>query len=249
MTVIAVLIKQVPDTTATINVQDGNVDESSIGKWSMSPYDEYALEAALTHAESCGGEVIAITMGPARADKMLKDAAAVGVKRLIRLWDDSAADFDANATAKALSSMIKDVGATVVYAGKASSDSNMGTTGPGVAELLGWNCVSHVSSYSLDEEHIDAVRIGLFGLEKVRSNLPGVVTCDKGLPELRRPNVKGIMMAKKASIETSTLQEHSVRVRRIKSELPAVKPAGKMFDGAESANDVVRLLREEAKVI
>ena len=64
---IAVLLKQVPDTTARITVSGGSVDEAAVGKWSMSPYDEYALEYALQLKESGGEDLVAITCGPARA--------------------------------------------------------------------------------------------------------------------------------------------------------------------------------------
>ena len=64
---IAVLLKQVPDTTAKINIRGGRVDESSITKWSISPYDEYALENAMKLKESGAGDVVAISCGPARA--------------------------------------------------------------------------------------------------------------------------------------------------------------------------------------
>ena len=57
---IAVLLKQVPDTTAKISVSAGRVDESAVSKWSMSPYDEYALESALQLKESGGGDIVAI---------------------------------------------------------------------------------------------------------------------------------------------------------------------------------------------
>ena len=68
---IAVLLKQVPDTTAKITVSGGRVDESAVGKWSMSPYDEYALEYALQLKESGGGDLVAVTCGPARASNCL----------------------------------------------------------------------------------------------------------------------------------------------------------------------------------
>ena len=82
---IAVLLKQVPDTTAKISVSGGRVDESAVSKWSMSPYDEYALESALQLKEAGGSEVVAITCGPARAAKMLTDAAAVGADSLLHI--------------------------------------------------------------------------------------------------------------------------------------------------------------------
>ena len=91
---IAVLLKQVPDTTAKISVNGGRVDENEVSKWSFSPYDEYALEAALQLKESAGGEIVAITAGPARCEKLLRDAAAVGADTLVHVSAENINDFD-----------------------------------------------------------------------------------------------------------------------------------------------------------
>ena len=74
---IVVLVKQVPDTNARIAISGDAVDMSGV-KMVMSPYDEFALEAALRHKEAAGGNVTALTMGGAGADKVLKDAKAIG---------------------------------------------------------------------------------------------------------------------------------------------------------------------------
>jgi electron transfer flavoprotein beta subunit len=82
---VAVLIKQVPDTTARISIAGGSVDEGSISKWTISPYDEYALEAALKLQSESGAKVVAITLGPQRSSKSLIDAAAVGADELMHV--------------------------------------------------------------------------------------------------------------------------------------------------------------------
>ena len=82
---VAVLLKQVPDTTAKISVLGTRVDESAISKWSISPYDEYALESAIALKESGVDELVAITCGPQRASKCLTEAASVGALSLIHI--------------------------------------------------------------------------------------------------------------------------------------------------------------------
>ena len=241
---VAALIKQVPDTTAKIILNGGALDEASI-KWSMSPYDEYALEAALSHAEAHEGEVIAITFGPERADKMLKDAAAVGAKHLFRVWDDGADRFDALGVATALAEVAKAEGAEMIFAGKASADLNMSTTGPCVAAALDWPCISFVSEYDNDS----AVRVGPSGKERVTVPPNCVITCDKGLPDLRRANVKGIMMAKKATIEVIAPTTSASKTHRGNLSSPPEKAPGRTFEGADSMGEVVQLLRNDAKVI
>ena len=81
---IVVLVKQVPDTNARVAVAGDALDLSGV-KMVMSPYDEFALEAALRHAEAAGGEVTAVTLGGAAADKILKDAKAIGAHHIVRL--------------------------------------------------------------------------------------------------------------------------------------------------------------------
>ena len=85
---IVVLVKRVPDTNARIVVSGDRVDLSAV-KWVISPYDEFAIETALKHKESTGGTVTALTLGPSDADKVLKDAKAIGVDEIVRVWDDS----------------------------------------------------------------------------------------------------------------------------------------------------------------
>ena len=243
---IAVLLKQVPDSTAKITIQNGEIDDTNL-KWSMSPYDEYALEAALIHAEHSGGEVVAITYGPERTEKMLKDAAAVGVKRLIRIWCSSSDSEDVLSVSNFLTDIIKKEKFDFVYAGKASSDLNMATTGPAVAELLGWPCISYVSQ--INHESPSMARLGMTGLELVEFPSNGVITCDKGLTDLRRANVKGIMAAKKASIEFISVESVGSLTSSEGLFEPPEKSPGRMFEGASSVSEVVDLLRSEAKVI
>ena len=85
---VAVLIKQVPDTTAKVGIISGSVDEGAISKWSISPYDEYALESALSLQSGSGATVVAITLGPERSSKSLIDAAAVGADELLHVVHD-----------------------------------------------------------------------------------------------------------------------------------------------------------------
>ena len=92
---IVVLVKRVPDTNARIVVSGDRVDLSAV-KWVISPYDEFAIETALKHKESAGGTVTALTLGPSDADKVLKDAKAIGVDEIVRVWDDSWAELDSN---------------------------------------------------------------------------------------------------------------------------------------------------------
>ena len=82
----------------------------------MSPYDEFAVETALQHREAVGGEVTAITVGDSGADKVLKDAKAIGVDHIVRI--DCTESLDSNALQSILAATVSDLGAHAVYCGK-----------------------------------------------------------------------------------------------------------------------------------
>ncbi|MDP6907041.1 MAG: electron transfer flavoprotein subunit beta/FixA family protein [Candidatus Thalassarchaeaceae archaeon] len=247
---IAVLLKQVPDTNAKIVVSGGRVDEGSVKKWSMSPFDEYALEAAL----GVGGSITAITCGPERSKKMLTDAAAVGASELLHIQVDDLTALDSNQISSLLAAAVVKTGADVVFCGKQAADTNAGSTGPGVAEKMDAACVTLVSEISGDSGSFSVLRPSADGSERVTVSSPCVLAFDKMSTELRRPNVKGIMMAKKKSIESVTPSDLGVDMGSCSVNLesqnpPAEKPAGQKFEGAESVPTVVGKLRDEAKVL
>ena len=250
---VAVLLKLVPDTTAKITVPGNRVEQASISKWTTSPYDEYALECAIQLKEAGYGEIVAITCGEAGSSKVLTDAAAVGADSLIHVIveDD---ELDSMQMQSLLSAAVKHSKSEVVLCGKQAADTNSGSTGPGVASLLGYSCVGSVSTISHNGEAFLASRLGVNGNEEVEVSAPCVFTFDKGLTELRRPNVRGIMMAKKKPIEKLSASDLGVSIGEsgvaIEAHLsPPEKPPGQIFQGAESVPEVVGKLREEANVI
>jgi electron transfer flavoprotein beta subunit len=247
MAEIAVLLKQVPDTTARITVSGDRVDENAITSWVTSPYDEYSLEAALQHKEAAGGSITAITLGPARADKVLKDAAALGVEKLVRVWQDDWESLDSIQVQAALAVAVQASGAEYVYCGKQAADTNQGSTGPGVAEIIGAPCIVEITDFDVSGPSF--TRSSATGSEKVTVAAPAVLTFSKTTTELRRPNVRGIMMAKRAQIEVVGGEVGATNVSVVRHASPAQKPPGKTFEGADSVPEVVGLLRDEAKVI
>ena len=245
MTNIVVLVKQVPDTNAKIVVSGDRVDLSAVKKV-MSPYDEFAVETALRHREAAGGEVTAMTLGGAGADKVLKDAKAIGVDHIVRI--DSEAELDSNALQTALASALSQLGAEVVYCGKSAADSGAGSTGPGVAERMGWASVSNVISVAF-EGGLSVVAPSEGGNAKISVNMPAVISCDKGDVKVRKPNVKGIMQAKKAQVDVKSVDIPASSVAIGAHTMPPAKPAGKSYEGGAAAAEVAQLLRDEANVI
>ena len=251
---IAVLIKYVPDSTAKITVSGDRVNESAVSKWSISPFDEYALEAALSIKESAGASVTAITCGPSRSEKGLRDAAAVGADALVHVAIDDLTSLDSTKMQALLAAAVQNTGASIVFCGKQAADTNAGSTGPGVAELMGAACITGVTEVGADDSGLSALRTTSGGAERVPLSAPCVLTFDKTDSELRRPNVKGIMMAKKKAIGSHDAASLGVDVSGSTANIashapPAEKAPGQMFEGASNVDDVVQKLRNEAKVL
>ena len=242
---IVVLVKQVPDTNARIAIAGDAVDMSGV-KMVMSPYDEFALEAALRHKEAAGGNVTAVTMGGAGADKVLKDAKAIGADHIVRL--DHEGWLDSNALQAAIAAAVTELGAEVVYCGKSAADTGAGSTGPGVAERLDWASVSNVIGLEFGAD-LHALCPAEGGNARVHVPMPAVISCDKGDLKVRKPNVRGIMQAKKATVDVRAATVGASTVRVVGCSLPPAKPAGKSYEGGAAAADVARLLREEANVL
>jgi len=244
---IVVLVKRVPDTNARIVVNGDRVDLSAV-KWVISPYDEFAIETALQHKEAMGGSVTALTLGPAGADKILKDAKAIGVDEIVRVWNDSWSEMDSNSIQSALANAISELGAEVVYCGKTAADTGAGSTGPGVAERLGWASVSNITDAKF-EGGINVTAPAENGSAIISISGNAVITCDKGNVKVRKPNVKGIMMAKRAQVNVVNGDAPASTVTIVSQTPPPAKPAGKKYEGGSSAEEVAKLLREEANVI
>ena len=247
MVEIVVLVKQVPDTNAKIEVKDGLVDLSMV-KWVTSPYDEYAIEVALRHKEAQGGNVTALTLGPARTEKTLKDAKALGVDDIARI-DTPEGYTDSAAAQSMLAAAISDIGAEVVYCGKSAADTGAGSTGPAIAERLGWPSVTHVNEINYEEGGVEVIQPGSSGQARIAVSLPALISCDKGKFEPRRANVRGIMMAKKAEVTQIEGSADAGATSIVAHNPPPVKPPGKTYEGAEHVSEVVKLLRDEANVI
>ena len=242
---IIVLVKQVPDTNAKIVVNGGRVDLSSV-KMVMSPYDEFAVETAMQHKEAAGGEVTALTVGGAGAEKILKDAKAIGVDHIVRI--DAEGDLDSNALQAVLASAVADLNGEVVYCGKSAADTGAGSTGPGLAERLGWASASNIIGADF-ARGLSVVSPSGGGNAKLNVPLPAVISCDKGDFKVRKPNVKGIMQAKKATVDVRSIEVPSSSITVVGQSLPPAKPAGKTYQGGDAAAEVANLLRDEANVL
>jgi electron transfer flavoprotein beta subunit len=246
---IAVCVSHVPDTATKINIgSDGKSIDPAGVTYVVNPYDEFAIEEALKTKEKIGGETVAISLGGEANKESLRKALAMGIDNAVLLKNDSYTD--SLSVAKALAEEIKAQGAELVFCGKQSVDFDNSVTGQMVAELLGYNSVSVAVTFALDGNKITCEREIEGGKEIVETTLPALITAQKGLNEPRYASLKGIMAAKKKVIEEKQPALLNNFVEVVAMKRPPTKQAGKIVGTDSSAvPELVRLLREEAKVI
>lgn len=247
---IAVCLKRVPDTTAKIVIgADGkSIDESGV-KFVPNPYDEYAIEEGLKLKEAAGaGEVVVLSLGTDSAQETLRTALAMGADRAILL--QSAGSPDGLEVARALAAELRGGGYDLILFGKLAVDDYNHQVGPMVGELLGLPTITSVAHLTLSGGNVAAEREIEGGIENVTCTLPAVLTCDKGLNTPRLPSLKGIMAAKKKPLEVKPVPLGAGTITTLGLSPPPERKAGRIVgEGADAVPELVRLLREEAKVI
>ncbi|MCL6100199.1 MAG: electron transfer flavoprotein subunit beta/FixA family protein [Bacteroidetes bacterium] len=246
---IAVCVSHVPDTAAKINIgSDGKTIDPNGVTYVVNPYDEFAIEEALKTKEKLGGETVAISLGSDANKETLRKALAMGIDNAVLLKDGGYRD--SLSVAKVLADEIKAQGAELVFFGKQSVDYDNSAVGQITAELLGYNCVSVAVSFVLDGNKITCEREIEGGKEIVETTLPALITAQKGLNEPRYASLKGIMAAKKKEIAEKSPAAANNFAEVIAMKRPPSKQAGKILGSdATVVPELVRLLREEAKVI
>ncbi len=246
---IVVCVSHVPDTASKINIgSDGKSLDTAGLTFVLNPYDEFAIEEALKTKEKVGGEVVLLSVGDDSFKESLRKGLAMGADSAILL--KSSTYLDSLSVAKALADEISTLGTELVFLGKQSVDYDNSVIGQMLAELLNFSSVSVAVSFNIDGSKITAEREIEGGKEVVELSLPAVVTAQKGLNEPRYPSLKGIMASKKKVIEEKQAKVFDNFSEFISLLRPAMKNAGKIVGTDVTAvGELVRLLREEAKVI
>ena len=247
---ITVCVKRVPDTETRIRIDDGGRDIVPDGvKYVLSPYDEFAVEAALQLTEEAGaGEVTLLSFGPEATKESLRSGLALGAHRAVLL--KGAPTMDGWATARVLASELAVGDAGLVLFGVKAVDDDQQQVGPMVAELLGRPCATSVTAMEVGDGMVTCRRAVEGGQEVVEMDLPAVATLTKGKYEPRYASLRGIMMAKrKPMVEKEVAAvEPGLVVEAL--EYPPQRPEGRIVgEGVEAVGELVRLLREEAKVL
>jgi electron transfer flavoprotein beta subunit len=257
---IVVCVKQVPDTETRVRIapEGKGIVEADVN-WIVSPYDEFAIEEALRLKEAAGGEVVLVSAGPERVQAALRSGLAMGADSAVHVKDPLLDAADALGTARALAAALKTLApfdlVLMGQQGVGGDNSQM----PGlVAELLDLPQVTVAVKIEVRDGRAVVEREIEGGRETWETPLPAVISAQKGLNEPRYASLKGIMAAKKKTIQamdaaTLGLDAASLAPRVLVAgmELPPARPPVKMIDGdpGTQAKELIRLLHEEAKVI
>jgi electron transfer flavoprotein beta subunit len=251
--VIVVCIKQVVTREMQVRVNDARTwIRDGEASWELNEPDAYALEEALRLREKHGGEVVVISAGPARVTQVLREALARGADRAIHVDGEHLATADAFTAAAALAAGLGSEKVDLVLTGLQSDDQGFAQVGVVLAEKLG---VSH-STIIMDVQVQDGtlrVKRELEGgwFQWIAMPLPAVLTIQSGINQLRYATLKGIMAAKKKEIRVVPAPPAPPARQRITAVyLPEKSKQTRMIGGspAEAAAELVRALREEARV-
>jgi electron transfer flavoprotein beta subunit len=247
---LVVCVSQVPDTAARVKIgsDERHIDEQGVN-YVVNPYDEFAVEAALQLKEANDGAVTAIGIGPDRVSTALRTCLALGCDEAVHIQTVGPVD-DPLQQARIYADALKDKAYDLILLGKQSVDDDTEAQGPMLATLLDIPCLTEVVEMEVSGDTISATKEVEGGKQRMQATLPALVTTQKGLNEPRYASLKGIMAAKKMEIATETTDPESGAVEVTRLTMPPPRPEGKIVgEGAEAIPELVRLLREEAKVI
>ena len=258
---IYVLVKQVPDPEAIIKVKSESELEIE-NKYFTNFFDEIAIEAGLRLKEKLGGTVTVLTVDNKKVDA-LRRGIAMGADDAIQVTDPALEGSDQFAIAKALAAYLKGKPFDLILAGRQAMDDDAGIVGPAVAELLEIPHVNAIIGLEVDDlpKGVKVIRETEGGKEILSCPLPALLTCQKGLYNPRIPKVMNVMKAIKSPIKKLDLAAlglsaadaggQAAKMKVQKYLPPPKRPPVKMIkeDFPENVKTLVKLLKEEAKVI
>lgn len=262
---IAVLVKEVPDAAVQKRLDPATKRLDRSGEKNLNPFDTHALEAAVQLKE--GGapvdEIVAVTMGPDSADRILQKAVSQGATRSIQLTDDALAGSDVNATGYALAKILESESPDLVLLGQQSDDGENYTIGAVVADHLKVPALTQVVDLKLEGNTLTLKRQAEYGYDTVQVDLPAVLSVGDALNEPRYPSLKDIMGAKKKPLDKKTAADVGIDVAQVgeagsKTEVLAINPppakeSGELIEDADADVDatVARIVSflEERKLI
>jgi electron transfer flavoprotein beta subunit len=246
---ILVCISHVPDTTSKINFTEDNTKFDSNGvQFVINPHDEFVLTRAMWFKEKQGASITVVNVGNISTEPTLRKALAIGADDAIRV---NAEATDGFYVAKQLAEVIKNGGYDLIMAGKESMDYNGGMVPGMTASILDYNFVNACIGIEIEGNKATVTRDIDGGKEILSTELPLVIGGQKGLVEdkdLRIPNMRGIMMARKKPLKVVEPVDFDPTTVITDFEKPTPKSNCKIID-ADKVEELVDLLHNEAKVI
>ncbi|WGK65484.1 electron transfer flavoprotein subunit beta/FixA family protein [Croceiramulus getboli] len=244
---ILVCISHVPDTTSKINFNSDNTEFDTNGvQFVINPNDEFGLTRAMWFKEKQNATVDVVNVGGPETEPTLRKALAIGADSAIRV---NTSALDGYQVAKELAKVAQDGGYDLIIAGRESIDYNGGMVPGMLAGLLGASFVNKCIALEVEGNSATAVREIDGGKETLSTTLPLVIGGQKGLVEesdLRIPNMRGIMMARKKPLNVVEPQGADAETKAASFEKPAPRGDVKL---AESVDELIEMLHNDAKVI
>jgi len=246
---ILVCISHVPDTTSKINFAEGDTKFDTNGvQYVINPNDEFGLTRAMWFKEKQGASVDVVNVGGPETEPTLRKALAIGADAAIRVNIPATDGF---AVAKQLAKVAQDGAYDLVIAGRESIDYNGGMVPGMIAGLTDANFVNNCINLDIDGDTVTASREIDGGKETISTALPLIIGGQKGLvqeSDLRIPNMRGIMMARKKPLNILEPVDLNAETTSVKFEKPAPKGAVKLVS-PDNLDELISLLHNEAKVI
>jgi electron transfer flavoprotein beta subunit len=256
---IAVCVKHVPDATAQKRLDATSFRLDRSGEGALNATDLNAIEEALRIKDAHGGEVVVVTLGPAKATDSLRKALAMGADRSILVTDEAAAGSDLLATSVALARVLERDAPDLTLFGQASSDGDGAVLWAAVADRLRRPLISQVAALTVDAGAVTGKRQTEFGYDTITAPLPAVVAVSDAINEPRYPSLKGIMGAKSKPQDVLSLADLGVaaaesgeagsRTRVVAVAPPAPKSGRvRVEDDGTAAEKIVAYLAERKLV-
>jgi electron transfer flavoprotein beta subunit len=249
---IAVCVKQVPEGTRRIDPETKRLDRS--GEGALNPFDAHAVEEALRLNEGGDGEVVLLSMGPAKAQDALRKALAMGADRAVLISDDAAVGADLVATSLVLATALEREAADLILFGQQAGDSDGAVLWSAVADRLRLPVVSQAAEIGHADGKLTVKRQTEFGYDVIESPLPAVIAVSDAINEPRYPSLKGIMGAKSKPQDTLSLAELDIDGLESRTEVcalddpPARGDSRKVEDDGSGAQAILDFLVEKRLV-
>jgi len=250
---IAVCVKQVPEGTRRIDPETKRLDRS--GEGALNPFDANAVEEALRLKDAGGaGEIVLVSMGPAKAQDALRKALAMGADRAVLVSDEGAAGADLVSTSAVLAKALERESADLILFGQQANDSDGAVLWAAVADRLRLPVVSQAAEVTHADGTLTVKRQTEFGYDVIETPTPAVIAVSDAINEPRYPSLKGIMGAKSKPQETVSLSDLGVDGAEPRTEVyalndpPARGESRKIDDDGNAAQAVLEFLVEKRLV-